>query len=63
MKKYLFSLMALLGSFVLSAQEEVSENVVEDYEWSDTSKWVLVGIFALVIITLVLRTFRDKPTM
>lgn len=62
MKKILILLSALFFQFLATAQEHGKE-IQEEYEregWSNETKWVMVGIFAFVILILVLRTFRNK---
>lgn len=66
MKKIILLISSLFIQFLTIAQEH-GEEIGEEYEksdgWSNDTKWVLVGIFALLIIVLVIRTFRNKPTV
>ena len=61
MKKYLLSFLTMMTSVMLVAQEEAAESGRTSF--SDDTKWNLVYVFAIVIAVLVIRTFRNKPTV
>lgn len=63
MKKTLSLVFAILSSVLLLAQEAEEKVYTRGEGWSDDTKWTLVGIFVVILLILVLRTFRNKPTV
>jgi ABC-type Fe3+ transport system substrate-binding protein len=67
MKKFLTAFSAILISLHAFAQEhsEEMDQLNEEYQresWSDTTKWVMLAVFAVFTLILVIRTFRNKPS-
>ena len=62
MKKIIAFLFAFAASTIVWAQEEVADTI-EQTTWSDKTKTNIVAAFVIIIIIIVLRTFRNKPTV
>lgn len=60
--KKIFAILFTVGAPLLMLAQEVAEKSAEaqDKGFTVTTKWTMVGIWTVIIIVLVLRTFRGK---
>ena len=61
MKKWLTITLANLIAFVSLAQETAEETYEPENYFSDDMQRIMLIVFAIAVIILVLRTFRNKP--